>query len=254
MLFRSWHPEGHVSFASSHAGSVPFSRMSLPYGEQLLWPDHCVEGTQGAEFHPALQIPFGSTVVRKGTRRDIDSYSAFLENDHMTLVGLDALLRGANVSEITLAGLATDFCVLHTALDARTLGYEVIVIEDACRGIDADGSLERARNSNAPPPTGSAPRWPPWISSRFRPLAENCSSIGRGGKFSGAAIFEVPHDHGDGTGRRRGWSGPVLGPYGSRSDALGAERKWLSSCRVRRAPPCDVLVSQRPAMPHEQSP
>ena len=143
-LTQDWHPCGHVSFASSHPGYVPFSRMTLPSGEQVLWPDHCVENTLGAEFHPALEIPLGSRVVRKGTRRDIDSYSAFLENDRKTPVGLDALLREAGVGEIMLAGLATDFCVLHTALDARTLGYDVTVVEAACRGIDTDGSLAAA--------------------------------------------------------------------------------------------------------------
>jgi nicotinamidase-related amidase len=143
-LTQDWHPCGHISFASSHPGYAPFSRMTLPSGEQVLWPDHCVENTPGAEFHPALEIPWGSTVVRKGTRRDIDSYSAFLENDRKTPVGLDALLREAGVGEIMLAGLATDFCVLHTALDARTLGYDVTVVEAACRGIDTDGSLAAA--------------------------------------------------------------------------------------------------------------
>ena len=143
-LTQDWHPEGHVSFASSHPGYLPFSRMTLPYGEQILWPDHCVEGTRGAQFHPGLEIPSGATVVRKGTCKDIDSYSAFLENDHTTPVGLDALLREANVRAIVLAGLATDFCVLYSALDARKLGYEVTVVETACRGIDTEGSLAAA--------------------------------------------------------------------------------------------------------------
>lgn len=143
-LTQDWHPEGHVSFASSHPGHLPFNRMTLPYGEQILWPDHCVEGTRGAQFHPGLEIPSGSTVVRKGTCKDMDSYSAFLENDHTTLVGLDALLREANVRAIVLAGLATDFCVLYSALDARKLGYEVTVVETACRGIDTEGSLAAA--------------------------------------------------------------------------------------------------------------
>jgi len=143
-LTQDWHPRGHISFASSHPGHKPLSRIALPFGEQVLWPDHCVENTFGAEFHPALEIPFGSPVVRKGIRRDIDSYSAFWENDHKTPVGLDALLRGAGVGEIMVAGLATDFCVLHTVLDARTLGYDVTVVEAACRGIDSDGSLEAA--------------------------------------------------------------------------------------------------------------
>lgn len=143
-LTQDWHPFGHVSFASSHAGHVPFSRMSLPSGEQVLWPDHCIANTPGARFHPALEIPFGSPVVRKGVSRDIDSYSAFLENDRTTPVGLDALLRETGVGEIVVAGLATDFCVLHTALDARTLGYDVTVVEAGCRGIDSGGSLAAA--------------------------------------------------------------------------------------------------------------
>lgn len=138
---QDWHPRGHVSFASSHAGGRPFSHITLPYGEQMLWPDHCVESTHGAAFHPALEIPSSATVVRKGMRRDIDSYSAFLENDRKTPVGLETLLREAGVGKIMLAGLATDVCVLHTALDARALGYEVTVVESACRGIDTDGSL-----------------------------------------------------------------------------------------------------------------
>lgn len=143
-LTQDWHPRGHVSFASSHPGQPPFSRLTLPSGEQVLWPDHCIEHTHGAEFHPGLQVPADAVVIRKGTRREIDSYSGFLENDRTTPVGLDAMLREAGVGSITIAGLATDFCVLHTALDARTLGYEVTVFESACRGIDADGSLAAA--------------------------------------------------------------------------------------------------------------
>jgi nicotinamidase-related amidase len=143
-LTQDWHPHGHVSFASSHPGQRPFSRITLPYGEQILWPDHCVEGTPGAAFHPALEIPPAATVVRKGTRPNADSYSAFFDNDRKTPVGLDALLREAATGEVVLAGLATDFCVLNTALDARTLGYEVTVIEAGCRGLDAQGSLAAA--------------------------------------------------------------------------------------------------------------
>jgi nicotinamidase-related amidase len=142
---QDWHPRGHVSFASSHPGKRPFSRVSLPSGEQILWPDHCIEETPGARFHPHLRIPPTAKVVRKGTNRDTDSFSAFFENDRHTTVGLDALLREAGVREITLAGLATDFCVLNTALDARRLGYQVTVIEAGCRGIDMDGSLAAAR-------------------------------------------------------------------------------------------------------------
>lgn len=141
---QDWHPRGHVSFASSHHGQHPFSRITLPFGDQLLWPDHCIENTAGAAFHPALEVPPDATVIRKGTQRDSDDYSAFQENDPKTPIVLDTLLRQANIEEILLAGLATDFCVLHTALDARTLGYEVTVIESGCRGIDVDGSLQTA--------------------------------------------------------------------------------------------------------------
>jgi nicotinamidase/pyrazinamidase len=141
---QDWHPRGHVSFASSHPGQKPFSRTTLPFGEQVLWPDHCIEHTPGADFHPALQIPRHAVIVRKGTHRAVDSYSAFFENDRTTPVGLDPLLRTAGVEAILLAGLATDFCVLHTALDARTLGYDVTVVEAACRGIDHEGSLAAA--------------------------------------------------------------------------------------------------------------
>lgn len=143
-LTQDWHPPGHVSFASSHPGGLPFACIPLPQGEQMLWPDHCIEHTPGAAFHPGLRIPSTATVVRKGTRQEMDSYSALLENDRRTPVGLDALLRRADVGAIMLAGLATDWCVLHTALDARRLGYEVTVIESACRGIDTAGSLAAA--------------------------------------------------------------------------------------------------------------
>lgn len=143
-LTQDWHPRGHVSFASSHEGRHAFDRLALANGEQILWPDHCVENTPGAAFHAGLNVPHDAVVVRKGTRRDTDSYSAFFENDGHTPVGLDSLLRRANVAEIILAGLATDFCVLNTALDARRLGYAVTVIESGCRGINTQGSLDRA--------------------------------------------------------------------------------------------------------------
>lgn len=141
---QDWHPLGHVSFASSHPGQRVFNRIPLPSGEQVLWPDHCVEGTRGAAFHPGLDVPADATIVRKGVRPHIDSYSALFENDRQTPVGLDALLRAGGACEIILAGLATDYCVLHTALDARALGYEVGVVEPACRGIDREGSLADA--------------------------------------------------------------------------------------------------------------
>jgi nicotinamidase/pyrazinamidase len=144
VLTQDWHPQGHVSFASSHPGRQPFTSISLPYGDKTLWPDHCVAGTPGADFHPGLRIPPAATIIRKGTRGHVDSYSAFFENDRTTPVGLDDLLRSWGALEIVLAGLATDYCVLHTALDARGLGYAVTVVEAGCRGIDHDGSLVAA--------------------------------------------------------------------------------------------------------------
>jgi nicotinamidase/pyrazinamidase len=141
---QDWHPPGHVSFASSHPGRRAFDRISLPSGEQILWPDHCVAGTPGAALHPGLNVPPHATVLRKGVHESVDSYSAFFENDETTAVGLDTLLREAGVREIVLVGLATDFCVLRTALDARRLGYSVTVVESGCRGIDIDGSLAAA--------------------------------------------------------------------------------------------------------------
>ena len=141
---QDWHPPGHVSFASSHPGRQAFDRVALPSGEQILWPDHCVAGTFGAALHAGLHVPSHATVLRKGVHQSIDSYSAFFENDGTTAVGLDTLLREAGVREVVLAGLATDFCVLHTALDARRLGYDVTVLESGCRGINANGSLAAA--------------------------------------------------------------------------------------------------------------
>jgi len=146
---QDWHPPGHVSFASSHPGRRVFDRIALPTGEQILWPDHCVAGTSGAALHPGLHVPPHATVLRKGVHESIDSYSAFFENDGTTAVGLDALLREASVGEVVLVGLATDFCVLRTALDARRLGYSVTVVESGCRGIDVDGSLAAAWNRMA---------------------------------------------------------------------------------------------------------
>lgn len=144
VLTQDWHPRRHVSFASSHPGRRIHSRLTLPGGEQVLWPDHCIEGTPGAAFHPGLHAPLHAAIVRKGIHEHIDSYSAFFENDRRTPVGLDAVLRESDAGEIVLAGLATDYCVLHTALDARALGYEVTVIESGCRGIDLDGSVADA--------------------------------------------------------------------------------------------------------------
>ena len=141
---QDWHPPDHVSFASSHPGQRASSRIMLPSGEQVLWPDHCVAGTRGAALHPGLEVPGDAPVVRKGVRRELDSYSAFFENDGQTPVGLDAVLRAGGGAAIAVVGLATDYCVLHTALDGRRLGYEVTVIEPGCRGIDRDGSLAEA--------------------------------------------------------------------------------------------------------------
>ncbi|MFM8495175.1 MAG: bifunctional nicotinamidase/pyrazinamidase [Planctomycetia bacterium] len=144
ILTQDWHPPGHISFASSHPGATAFSRVKLPEGEQELWPDHCVAGTHGADLHAALEIPGDAVIIRKGIRKGVDSYSAFFENDRQTPVGLDARLRAGDVGEIVVAGLATDYCILHTALDARALGYEVTVVESGCRGVDLDGSLADA--------------------------------------------------------------------------------------------------------------
>jgi len=141
---QDWHPPGHVSFASSHPGRHPSSAIWTPAGEQALWPDHCVQDTWGAQLHPLLHLPPDAAIIRKGVRPAVDSYSAFFENDATTPVGLDAVLRAWDVREIWLVGLATDVCVLHTALDARRLGYDTIVVESGCRGIDAHGSLAAA--------------------------------------------------------------------------------------------------------------
>jgi nicotinamidase/pyrazinamidase len=145
VLTQDWHPRGHRSFASAHPGRMPFENAAMPYGEQTLWPDHCVQGTAGAAFHPALDVPHAELVLRKGYRREIDSYSAFFENDRATPTGLAGYLRERNLSHVYLCGLATDFCVNYSALDARRLGFDVTVIEAACRGIDLAGSLAAAK-------------------------------------------------------------------------------------------------------------
>jgi nicotinamidase-related amidase len=144
ILTQDWHPPGHHSFASHHPGRRPYESALLPYGEQVLWPDHCVQGTLGAEFHPGLRIPQAELILRKGYRREIDSYSVFFENDRTTSTGLSGYLRERGFERIFLAGLATDFCVLYSALDGRRLGFEVLVLEEACRGIDLAHSLEDA--------------------------------------------------------------------------------------------------------------
>lgn len=141
VLTQDWHPPGHLSFASSHPGCAPFQSIEMPYGAQTLWPDHCVQGTAGAEFHAGLAATKAELVVRKGFRREIDSYSAFFENDRETPTGLGGYLQERGLRELALVGLATDFCVGFSALDARRLGFKATVIEDGCRAIDLDGSL-----------------------------------------------------------------------------------------------------------------
>ncbi len=141
---QDWHPEDHRSFAASHPGAAPFSMTEMPYGPQVLWPTHCVQGTPGAAFHPALDVTAADLVVRKGFRAEIDSYSAFFENDRATTTGLAGYLRERGAEEVWLAGLATDFCVQYSALDAARLGFRVVLLEDACRAIDLNGSQAAA--------------------------------------------------------------------------------------------------------------
>jgi nicotinamidase/pyrazinamidase len=141
---QDWHPKDHVSFAASHAGAAPYSTIPLPYGEQTLWPTHCVQGTVGAAFHGGLALDRATAIIRKGWRKNVDSYSAFFENDQKTPTGLGGLLRERGVEAIYVAGLATDFCVSFSALDARKLGFAVFVVLDACRGIDLNGSRAAA--------------------------------------------------------------------------------------------------------------
>ena len=143
-LTQDWHPPGHHSFASSHPGRAPLETVDAAYGAQVLWPDHCVQGTEGAAFHRDLEAGPAELIVRKGFRREIDSYSAFFENDRATPTGLAGYLRERGFGRIFLAGLATDFCVAWSALDARREGFEAVLIEDACRAIDIDGSLAAA--------------------------------------------------------------------------------------------------------------
>ena len=149
VLTQDWHPRGHISFASAHPGAEPYSNFAAPYGPQALWPDHCVQDTHGAAFHPGLSVPHAELILRKGFRREIDSYSAFYENDRTTPTGLAGYLRERGLARVFLAGLAFDFCVRWSAEDARRLGFEAIVIEDACRGIDLDGSMAATRASFA---------------------------------------------------------------------------------------------------------
>lgn len=144
VLTQDWHPAGHASFASSHPGRTPFETIELAYGPQVLWPDHCVQGSAGAAFHPGLDLPHAEAVIRKGYRSAIDSYSGFVEADRRTRTGLEGYLRERGLTRVVVAGLATDFCVNWTAQDAARAGFETIVVKDACRAIDLDGSLDRA--------------------------------------------------------------------------------------------------------------
>lgn len=145
VLTQDWHPANHASFAANHPDAAPYSMITMPYGSQVLWPTHCVQGTAGAEFHPDLRTDPAQLVIRKGFRASIDSYSAFFENDRTTSTGLDGYLRSRGVTILTLVGLATDFCVAYSALDAARLGFQVTVLEPACRAIDLNGSLASAK-------------------------------------------------------------------------------------------------------------
>ena len=145
VLTQDWHPKGHSSFAISHEGKNPLDVVKMPYGDQILWPEHCIQGSKGAEFHCKLDTDRASAVIRKGSNPLIDSYSAFFENDRRTATGLDGYFKTLGIEEIYLVGLATDFCVNYSAQDAAKLGYKVFVFEEMCRAIDLNGSLELAR-------------------------------------------------------------------------------------------------------------
>jgi nicotinamidase/pyrazinamidase len=147
ILTQDWHPADHSSFASQHEGREPYGMIDMPYGPQVLWPDHCIIGSDGAAFHSDLMTDRADMIIRKGFRRAIDSYSAFFENDHKTATGLEGYLRTRGITELTLVGLATDFCVAYSAIDAAKLGFDVTVRLDLCRAIDLDGSLAEARDS-----------------------------------------------------------------------------------------------------------
>jgi nicotinamidase/pyrazinamidase len=144
VVTQDWHPPGHMSFASAHPGKHPFETIEVDYGPQTLWPDHCVQGTAGAAFHPALEVPNAELVIRKGYHPAIDSYSAFRENDRKTPTGLTGYLRERGLTRVTLCGLATDFCVFFSAIDAREAGFETAIVLEASRAIDVDSSLARA--------------------------------------------------------------------------------------------------------------
>ncbi|NNK77976.1 MAG: bifunctional nicotinamidase/pyrazinamidase [Litoreibacter sp.] len=145
VLTQDWHPAGHSSFASSHSGKAPFDMTEMPYGPQVLWPDHCVQGSSGALFHEDLNADAAQMIIRKGFRPGIDSYSAFFENDHVTPTGLEGYLQTRGVKSLTMVGLATDFCVNFSAVDGAKLGFGVTVLQDLCRAIDLDGSLQTSQ-------------------------------------------------------------------------------------------------------------
>ena len=157
VVTQDWHTPRHISFASSHAGKKPFDTIELPYGPQILWPDHCIQGTIDADLHKDLAIPHAALLIRKGYRRHVDSYSAFLEADRTTMTGLSGYLRERGLDTAYFVGLATDFCVLWSSLDARRAGFNACVIEDATRGIDAGGSLARAWTDMARAGVGRIP-------------------------------------------------------------------------------------------------
>jgi nicotinamidase/pyrazinamidase len=143
LLTQDWHPPQHISFASSHSGQQPFAQVTAPYGPQTLWPDHCLQHSAGAALHPTLDIPHAELILRKGFRREIDSYSAFLENDHATPTGLAGYLRERGLKRLFLAGLAYDYCVRFSAIDGKALGFETIVLEDATRAVNLPGTVEQ---------------------------------------------------------------------------------------------------------------
>ena len=143
VLTQDWHSANHTSFASAHPGKQPFESIDMPYGPQTLWPDHCVQGSKGAELHPALHLPRAELILRKGFRPQIDSYSAFFENDRTTPTGLAGYLRERGLTRVFLCGLAYDYCVGYSALDARRLGFDAVILQDACRAIDLNGSVAR---------------------------------------------------------------------------------------------------------------
>ena len=145
VLTQDWHPSGHTSFAASHPGMAPFSLTQMPYGLQVLWPTHCLQGQDGAEFHAALNVTAADLIIRKGFRPEIDSYSGFYENDRVTPTGLDGYLRSRGVTAVSIVGLATDYCVAYSAIDAVGHGFRTTVLEGSCRAIDLNGSLAEAR-------------------------------------------------------------------------------------------------------------